>query len=83
MTTQLPVLPILKAAASLSHASMVSLVAAVTEDGQDVERNVSPTTKKHVANLKMATGCTNMAAAVWDYLAEKMGAAANWAGVSH
>ena len=73
--TQLPVLPNLKAAASLSHASMVSLVAAVTEEGQAVERNVSPTVKKFVANLKMATDTTNMAAAFWENLAEKMGSA--------
>ena len=69
--TQLPALPNLKAAASLSRACMVSVVAAVTEEG----RNVSSTTTKDVANLKMGTGRTNMSAAFWDHLAETMSAA--------
>ena len=54
---------------------MVSVVAAVTQEGQVAERNVSSTTTKDVANLKMGTGRTNMSAAFWDYLAETMSAA--------
>ena len=73
--TQLPVLPNLKAARSLLHASYVSLVAAVTEEGAAVERNVTPTVKKMVANLKMATDNANMSTAFWDSHAEKMGSA--------
>ena len=73
--TQLPALPNLMAARSLLHASYVSLVAAVTEEGAAVERNVTPTVKKWVANLKMATDSTNMSAAFWDGHAEKMGSA--------
>ena len=57
------------------HASYVSLVAAVTEEGAAVERQATPTVKKMVANLKMATDNTNMAAAFWDGHAEKMGSA--------
>ena len=70
-----PVLPNLKVATSLSHSCMVSLVAAVTEEGRAVERVVSPTVKKCVAHLKMATETTNMTAAFWDDLAEKMSVA--------
>ena len=73
--SQLPVLPNLHVAKSLSHASYVSLVAAVTDEGAAVERNVTPTVKKWVANLKMATDSTNMSAAFWDGHAEKMGSA--------
>ena len=73
--TQLPALPNLMAARSLLHASYVSLVAAVTEEGAAVERNVTPTVKKWVTNLKMATDSTNMSAAFWDGHAEKMGSA--------
>ena len=80
--TQLPVLPNLKAAEGLGgcrstwwHASMVSLVAAVTEEGHAVECNVPPFGKKLVAHLKMATATTNMMAAFWDELAEKMSSA--------
>ena len=73
--TQWPVLPSLKAAASISHVCMVSLVAAVTEEGRARERQVAPGRTKPVANLKMATGATNMAAAFWESLAEKMGLA--------
>ena len=80
--TQLPVLPNLKAAEGLGgcrstwwHASMVSLVAAVTEEGHAVECNVPPFGKKLVAHLKMATATTNMTAAFWDELAEKMSSA--------
>ena len=69
---ELPVLPNLKVAASLSHGCMVSLVAAVTEVGRAVERTVAPTVKKCVAHLKMATETTNMTAAFWDDLAETM-----------
>ena len=81
--TRLPVLPNLKAAEGLGlggckltwwHASMVSLVAAVTQEGQAAECNVRSGTKL-VAHLKMATGSTNMTAAFWDHLAEKMGSA--------
>ena len=72
--TQLPALPNLQAAACLSHASMVSLVAAVAVEGQVVERNVASNVLK-VANLKMATGSANMAASFWDSLAQKMGSA--------
>ena len=71
----LPTLPNLKAVASISQACMVSLVAAVTEEGEAKERAISPTVKKLVANLKMATGDTNMAAAFWEGLAERMGSA--------
>ena len=73
--TRLPALPNLKSASSLSHACMVTLVAAVTEEGQAIERNVAPNVMKPVANLKMATDTTNMSAAFWDSLAEKMGSA--------
>ena len=80
--TQLPVLPNLKAAEGLGgcrstwwHASMVSLVAAVTEEGHAVECNVPPFGKKLVVHLKMATATTNMTAAFWDDLAEKMSSA--------
>ena len=80
--SQLPVLPNLKAAEGLGgcrstwwHASMVSLVAAVTEEGHAVECNVAPFGKKLVTHLKMATATTNMTAAFWDDLAEKMSSA--------
>ncbi len=73
--SQLPVLPNLNAARSLLHASYVSLVAAVTEEGAAVERQVTPTVKKWVANLKMATDNTNMSTAFWDRQAENMGSA--------
>ena len=83
--TQLPVLPNAKAVSGLSHACMVSLRAVVTEEGQAVERNVmknvaqklrvARNVHKLVANLKMATGTTIMAAGFWEGLAEKMGSA--------
>ena len=73
--TKLPVLPNLQAASSLLHASYVSLVAAVTREGSALPCNVTPTVQKWVANLKMATDGTNMAAAFWDGHAAKMGSA--------
>ena len=73
----LPPMPNLKSMSSLAHACMVSLVAAVTEEGQAVKRWLKPgyTIMKPVANLKMATGSTIVAAAFWEGLAEKMSAA--------
>ena len=71
----LPVMPNLQAMSSLATACMVSLVAAVTEEGQAIERTVGNNVQKPVANLKMATGSTNVNAAFWESLAEKMGAA--------
>ena len=73
--SQLPCLPNLKSVSSISHACMVSLLASVAEEGQAVNRNVSSSVKKPVANLRMATGTTIMAAAFWESLAETMGAA--------
>ena len=73
--TQLPVLPNLQAAACLAHDSIVSVVAVVTVEGQMVQRTVAPKVKKLVTNLKMVVGRTNMAAAFWNELAEKMGSA--------
>ena len=70
----LPVMPNLKAMSSLATACMVSLVAAVTEEGQAIDRQIG-SVQKPVANLKMATGSTNVNAAFWENLAEKMGAA--------
>ena len=72
---QLPCLPNLTSVSSISHACMVSLLASVAEAGQAADRNVSPSVKKPVANLRMATGTTIMAAAFWERLAETMGAA--------
>ena len=71
----LPVLPDLKAAANISQACMVSLVAAVTEEGQAQERTVAAGKTKPVANLKMATGDTTMSAAFWESSASQMSSA--------
>ena len=73
--SQLPCLPNLKSVTSISHACMVSLLASVAEEGQAVNRHVSSSVKKPVANLRIATGTTIMAAAFWERLAETMGAA--------
>ena len=62
---------------------MVSLVAAVTEEGHAVECNVAPFGKKLVTHLKMATATTNMTAAFWDDLAVKMDKATVGTSVSH
>ena len=73
--TQLPALPNMSAVAKIPHVCMVSLVAAVAEEGASQERQVAPGTTKPVANLKVAIGDKTMAAAFWQGLAGKMGSA--------
>ena len=73
--TQLPALPNMSAVAKIPHVCMVSLVAAVAEEGAAQERQVAPGTTKPVANLKVAIGDKTMAAAFWERLAGKMGSA--------
>ena len=72
---QLPELPDIKAAASLKAACMISTQAVVTETGSAVPRNVPGGVSKLVANLKVATGKKDMAAAFWEDLAQQMGEA--------
>ena len=71
----LPTLPNLKAAASISQAAMISIVAAVTDEGSSKEVNVGPNKTKPVANLKVATCDTVMAAAFWESASEIMSSA--------
>ena len=73
--TQLPALPNMSAVAKIPHVCMVSLVAAVAEEGPAQDRQVIPGKTKSVANLKVAIGDKTMAAAFWDGLSEKMGSA--------
>jgi hypothetical protein len=73
--TQLPALPNMAAAANITQVCMVSLVAAVAEEGPAQDRQVAPGKTKPVANLKVAIGDKTMAAAFWGSLSEKMGSA--------
>ena len=62
-------------ATSVKTACMITIVAAITEAGSSQERNMPTGGTKPVANLKVATGNTTMAAAFWESLAQQMGAA--------
>ena len=70
--TELPPLPDIKHATSLTSACMISVLASVVEGGQAVERPVPGGKMKSVSNLKIATGNNEMAAAFWNDLAVKM-----------
>ncbi len=72
---RLPALPHMQAATSVKSACMIAIVAAITEAGSSQERNMPTGGAKPVANLKVATGKTTMAAAFWESLAQKMGSA--------
>ena len=69
--TQLPALPNMAAAANITQVCMVSLVAAVAEEGPAQDRQVAPGKTKPVANLKVAIGDKTMAAAFWEVYRRK------------
>ena len=60
-----PELPDIKHASSITSGCMISVVAAVVESGQAVERPVPGGAKKYVTNLKNATGNTEAGATFW------------------
>ena len=70
--TEMPALPDIKHATSLTSACMISVLAVVVEGGRAVERSMPNGKMKHVNNLKIATGNHHMTAAFWDDLALKM-----------
>ena len=70
-----PALPHMQDASAVKNACMITIVAAITEAGSSQERPMPTGGTKPVANLKVATGATVMAAAFWDSQAQQMGAA--------
>ena len=72
---RVPALPHMQDASAVKNACMITIVAAITEAGSSQERSMPTGGTKPVANLKVATGATVMAAAFWDSQAQQMGAA--------
>ena len=70
-----PALPHMQDASAVKTPCMITIVAAITEAGSSQERPMPTGGTKPVANLKVATGATVMAAAFWDSQAQQMGAA--------
>jgi hypothetical protein len=71
----LPTMTDIKFVTSVKTACMISLEVAVTEAGDTIERTMPEGGKKLVANVKVATGNKEMAAAFWEGMGDVMGKA--------